>query len=163
MASPPRPHISRLLLVLVGLLASSPAHAQDVTGVARIIDGDTLAVTGVTFRLFGIDAPERKQTCGDAAEKWDCGTAATLALTILIDGRAIACQAVNKDRYGRTVARCSVGGTDLGAQLVRQGLALAYVAYSKDYVPQEREAQTGRIGMWRSDFVAPWNWRRGHR
>lgn len=154
------PHITRLLLVLVGLLAFSPARATDLSGTARIIDGDTLAVAGVTVRLFGIDAPERKQTCGDAAEKWDCGTAATLALTILIDGRAIACQSVNKDRYARTVARCSVGGADLGAELVRQGLALAYVAYSKDYVPQEREAQTGRIGMWRGDFVAPWEYRR---
>ncbi len=148
---------------MTALLAAGGAHATDLSGKARIIDGDTLAVAAITVRLFGIDAPERKQTCGGAMEKWDCGAAATTALTVLIDGREIACQSVNKDRYGRTVARCSVGGADLGAELVRMGLALAYVTFSKDYVPQERRAQTARIGMWRGDFIAPWDWRRAHR
>lgn len=152
--------LRKFLLIVAAALSVGPAHATDLSGTARIIDGDTLAVAGVTIRLFGIDAPERKQTCGDATEKWDCGTAATLALTVLIDGRAIACQSVNKDRYGRTVARCSVEATDLGAEMVLRGLALAYVAYSEDYIGQEVQARSAKVGVWRGDFVAPWEYRR---
>ena len=40
-------------------LAASPALAQS----ARVVDGDTLKVDGVTYRLWGIDAPESGQPC----------------------------------------------------------------------------------------------------
>ena len=34
-----------------------------VVGLARIIDGDTLDINGTRIRMFGIDAPEGRQTC----------------------------------------------------------------------------------------------------
>ena len=40
----------------------APALA-DVTGPARVIDGDTLEVQGERIRLDGIDAPESRQLC----------------------------------------------------------------------------------------------------
>jgi hypothetical protein len=36
------------------MLAALPAFAESV----RVIDGDTLEIDGVTYRLWGIDAPE---------------------------------------------------------------------------------------------------------
>ena len=46
---------------------------------------------------------------------------------------------------------------------VSQGLALAYRRYSRDYVGEEASARNGRLGMWRGDFIPPWDWRRGER
>jgi endonuclease YncB( thermonuclease family) len=43
------------------VLAASPALAQS----ARVVDGDTLKVDGVTYRLWGNDAPESGQPCAD--------------------------------------------------------------------------------------------------
>ena len=48
--------------VLLLLLLSLPAHA-DVTGKARVVDGDTLHINQTKIRLHGIDAPEMKQIC----------------------------------------------------------------------------------------------------
>jgi endonuclease YncB( thermonuclease family) len=60
------------------------------------------------------------------------------------------------------VARCEVGGTDLGAWLVEQGWALAYRRYGSAYVAQEDRARAGRRGLWAGTFVPPWAWRRGN-
>ncbi len=51
----------RALTIALCLLAT-PALA-DVTGPARVTDGDTLEVQGQRIRLHGIDAPESRQLC----------------------------------------------------------------------------------------------------
>lgn len=58
---------------------------------------------------------------------------------------------------------CSVRGRDIEAWLVLNGWALAYRKYSLDYVDQEQRAQIAELGMWRGEFIAPWEWRRGKR
>ncbi len=70
---------------------------------------------------------------------------------------------VGRDRYKRTIGRCTVAGEDMGAWMVQQGLALAYRRYSHDYVNEEAEARAARRGIWASEFVKPWEWRRGKR
>ena len=47
--------------------------------------------------------------------------------------------------------------------MVSQGWALAYRRYLLDYVEQEAEAQAAQRGVWASEFVKPWEWRRGKR
>ncbi len=148
--------------VLVTLLVPWPARA-DVAGHPTVLDGDTLEIDVQRIRLHGIDAPERRQTCAVGGKPWDCGAEATRALVARIADRRVECAATDTDRYGRVVAVCRSGGADLNAWMVANGWALAYRRYTLDYVDQELAAQAARRGIWRGEFVAPWEWRRGRR
>ena len=154
------------VLGLVALLcAASDAveGASNVTGQASVTDGDTLEIRGVDVRLHGIDAPESNQTCVADGQRWPCGRRSANALDRRIDGRTVRCEGRTTDRYGRLIAVCYVGDTDINAWLVRNGWALAYRRYSRDYVDEERAAERAGAGVWRGRFVAPWAWRRGER
>jgi endonuclease YncB( thermonuclease family) len=131
---------------------------QAIVGSARIIDGDSLAVAGVEIRLYGIDAPELAQTCIRAGESWPCGREAAAALRLAAAGREVTCRARDEDRFGRVVAVCHAGGVDLGAAMIKGGLAVAYGAYAAD----EREARDARRGIWSSTFDRPVDWRARH-
>ncbi len=48
--------------LVLTLLVASPAFAN-VTGNARVVDGDTIHIGKTKIRLHGIDALEMKQTC----------------------------------------------------------------------------------------------------
>ncbi|MDX5357245.1 MAG: thermonuclease family protein, partial [Rhodobacterales bacterium] len=106
-----------------------------------------------------IDAPEARQTCTREGAPRRCGQAAAVALSDRIGRRPVRCEQTDIDRYRRIVARCSVGGVDLGGWLVGQGLAVAYRRYGRDYVAAEAEARESRRGLWAGDFVMPWDWR----
>jgi endonuclease YncB( thermonuclease family) len=137
-----------------------PAPA-DLSGPLQVVDGDTFDVGETRVRLHGVDAPERAQDCLDeAGAPWACGAWATDEVRRLYEGRDASCEVVDTDRYGRSVSRCAVGGEDLGAALVGRGLALAYVAYSEDYLPEQARAEAADLGLWRGTFQAPWDWRR---
>jgi endonuclease YncB( thermonuclease family) len=118
------------IVLAVGVLLATSSWAQGISGAARVIDGDTLAVGADRVRLFGIDAPERGQPCHDGG---DCGAAATAFLVNLIDGRAVRCVQEDVDQYGRVVATCFVGATDLNRAMVRAGHAVPYLAFSRRY------------------------------
>lgn len=140
---------------------TSGPSAADLTGRLRVIDGDTFDLAGTRIRLHGVDAPEDAQTCLDEAGlEWACGDWVTREARALWEGEEAACEVLDADRYGRAVSRCAVGGEDLGATLVGRGMALAYVDYSKDYLPQQHAAEAARAGLWRGTFQAPWDWRR---
>jgi endonuclease YncB( thermonuclease family) len=152
-----------LTLALIFLFLPSLALA-DITGKPRIIDGDTIEVAGERIRLNGIDTPEASQSClGDGGKRWRCGREATLALTAIIGGQAITCKGDERDKYDRLIAVCFAGANDLNGEMVRQGWALAYRKYSTDYVTEEADAKAKKLGLWRGQFVAPWDWRRGER
>ena len=142
--------LSALAAALV--LAASPVLAQS----ARVVDGDTLKVDGVTYRLWGIDAPEMPQPCAD---DWPAGRAATEHLRALIGERHVTCEPRSVDRYGRTVAVRHVDGRDLGADMVADGHAWAFVRYSRDYVDEEREAAAVRAGIHDHTCQPAWRWR----
>lgn len=136
------------------VLLSLPAAAQSIT------DGDTFRQSGVTYRIWGIDAPELAQTCPDG---WPAGRFAATRLQALTVGRAITCQEKDRDRYGRTVAICRVSGDDLGAILVREGMAWAFTRFSIDYVDQQEEARIANRGVHEHDCQPAWEWRAQHR
>jgi endonuclease YncB( thermonuclease family) len=152
------------LLILALFLLPFPAYAVDIQGTASVIDGDTLEIHGQRVRLSGVDAPESSQTCQDSrGKKWMCGQKAANALSDKIARRPVACKAVDKDRYGRVVAICSVAGESLNAWLVRNGWAAAYRQYSKAYAPDEDMARNAKTGIWQGEFDMPWDYRKNRK
>lgn len=160
-----------LLLAFVlgfgGLLVQTdgpdPAPAR-LVGAARVLDADTLELSGQRVRLAGIDAPETRQTCRRNGRRYQCGVAATQALRRRIGGQAVSCAVSGQDRYSRLLAVCQTAdGTDLNGWVVAQGWALAYRRYSTRYVAQEERAKDAQAGLWAGPFVPPWDWRRGQR
>ena len=121
----------------------------------RVIDGDTLDLGGERIRLFGIDAPERGQSCGPIT----CGTAATEVLADILSAGPVRCTRVNTDRYGRTVARCRAGRLDVNREMVRLGMAWAYRRYSEEYVRDEKAAKKARMGVWKYKSQPAWEYR----
>ncbi len=77
--------------------------------------------------------------------------------------RPVTCEDLGRDRYKRIIARCTVAGKDLGEWLVANGWAVAYYLYSYEYSRAEHRAKAARRGIWASEFVEPWKWRRGKR
>jgi endonuclease YncB( thermonuclease family) len=157
----PKRKIGLLLTLGAALVLTSVAHADNLfTGSVRVIDGDTLVLGKRHIRLEGIDAPETDQVCLDAdRQRWNCGITARENLAAHIAGRPVLCEPQGEDRYGRTLAICSADRQDLNAWMVREGLALAFTRYSREYVDEETAARKEEKGMWIGAFVAPWDWR----
>jgi endonuclease YncB( thermonuclease family) len=154
--------VAPFVAVALAALAAGGWFAQrpgaDITGEARVIDGDSLVVAGVEIRLYGIDAPEYRQFCFRRGRPWACGADAARVLRTLIANRPVACRSREQDRYGRTVAACAVAGNDLGAAMVAGGHAVAYGAYQLE----ERAARNAGRGIWSSRFEPPAAWRAKH-
>lgn len=143
--------------LLLGFILTLPALAGEI----QVIDGDTLWVAGAPVRLWGIDAPERGQSCHFDGAEYDCGAVAASILARLIGDRPLRCLRIDTDRYGRTVARCAVNERDLGSMMVAAGWALDYRHYSRGvYNNEQRRAQRAKRGLWAGEFQCPWAWRK---
>ena len=148
------------LSVLV-MLAGATAHAAEWTGTARVIDGDTLEVGGTRLRLAGIDAAEAAQICvGPGAVAYDCGYEARQELVRLIGDQVVRCGGTGTDRSHQPLVVCHAGQTNLNAEMVRSGWAVAW--QSRDYQRLEDEARAARRGLWQGKFQQPDQWRREH-
>lgn len=145
-----------LLILLVALfVAGGQAKAQIIYGNPSAVDGDTLDFGGGRVRLFGIDAPERNQTCQRASETWACGEDATILLGSLIERQKVTWEQRDTDRFGRPVAVCKASGTDLAEAMARTGFAVALEGFSADYAPFVEQARAARIGIWAGTFQEP--------
>jgi len=143
-----------------GLSASAPAFQARVV---RVTDGDTLEVLRgrerIRVRLEGIDCPELRppQPFGRKAKDFTSERAF---------GKTVRVRVVTTDRYGRQVCRVAVGGRDLGADLLRAGLAWHYKHFNQEaHLAQlEAQARAQRRGLWADPKpMPPWEWRRSSR
>jgi endonuclease YncB( thermonuclease family) len=142
--------------VIAFCIVSSPSSAGSV----RVVDGDTLEVSGTTYRLHGIDAPEAGQSCDRrGGGKWACGKAAIAAMEDLVSSGDVVCKGDASDGYGRLIAVCTVNGVDMNRAMVEHGLAWAFVKYSRDYEDVETAARGERIGVWQAETETPWDYR----
>lgn len=163
---------SLVLACVATVLLCRPAAAAElvVAGRASVVDGNTLTVEGTKarVRLYGIEAPDRGQTCVGADEKpYPCGNRAADYLTQLV-GRngSVACIQKSRDRRGRIVAECSRtdGRTMLNTGMVTAGWAVAQSPGRNDrYGQAAAEAKANRRGLWAGAFVLPADWRKGIR
>lgn len=149
----------------VSLFLAAPASADNViAGQAVVIDGDTIEIHGQRIRLQGIDTPESAQTCQRPnGDRWRCGKEATWALADKVQRQTVRCESQGKGKYGRHIAICYHGGTDLNGWMVREGWALAYRKYDRRYIDEERAAKREGKNIWSGEMVPPWDWRRGAR
>ena len=154
-----------LVLVLFFFLNVS----ADIIGEAKITDGDTIIINDIRIRFTGSDAPEsyffgKTQTCLDGkGREWECGNAATQKLKELINNQTVRCTDEGQDRYGRTLGICYVGEMDLQAEMVKSGMAVAYLRYSDRYEKEQNYAKKVKAGMWAGEFKQPEVWRRENR
>ena len=150
-----------LPIFAAALLCASPhAHAQQISGAAEALDGDTLSLTGLPVRLFGIDAVEAGQSCENDAGSWGCGADARETLAELVRGRQVECLTREKDADGILVATCHVGDIDLAQAIAQAGFAVALPG--SGYEDAEKLAAQYDFGIWASRFDPPAEWRAAH-
>ena len=141
-------------------MAATSTSAETITGRAEIIDGDTIRVENTPVRLDGIDAPESRQECENAAGRsYRCGEAATRFLADLIGRQSVTCEVVGKDAYQRALGICRGQDKELNGAMVRSGWALAFQRYSERYAAEEQAARDAGAGLWSGAFDPPWDWR----
>lgn len=147
-----RTALSPCLVAIAGLVLGQPASAQVA------VDGDTIQLKGMTFRLHGIDAPDLSQVCDDG---WPAGFAARDYLADLILAKRVTCT-TKMGRFDHEItAICKADGIDLGAAMVTGGYALAFVPHSARYITQEDAAQSAHRGVHGHKCTAPWKSRHG--
>ncbi len=150
-----------LFAALAVLVLANVAQAAEISGPAKVREGDTVLIGNSRIRLGGIDAPSVDQLClNNKGERWTCGVAARDELIKHTDNKNWTCHASQvADRRGRMVARCEVDGEDIQKWMVRNGWALSYTRFSHDYDEDEKAAREAKAGMWQGAFIAPWDWR----
>ncbi|MBF0438116.1 MAG: thermonuclease family protein [Magnetococcales bacterium] len=149
-----------VVCTFVMFLLASPLLADDWQGwVSRVVDGDTLVVDRGArkekIRLAGIDAPEHGQPFAEEAKRF---------IERRVRHQVVLIREKERDRYGRLVAWVTqFGEEELGAALVRAGLAWRHIYYSKDpnLMALERKARQERLGLWSQiNPTPPWIWKR---
>lgn len=129
----------------------------------QVIDGDTIHIGKLKYRFFGIDAPEIKQICEKDNTKIQCGVIAKSVLQNKIADKIPECVVKDKDRYQRLVAECFIGKESLSRFMVREGYAVAYSQYSKDFIEDEKYAKENKLGIWSMNFQMPSEYRKSLR
>ena len=116
-------------LLLVRLGPEGVADPMAGCAVSYVYDGDTVALdcgaeAEMTARLVGFDTPETKSP--GCAEELAHGALATDRLRALIGQGAVRYELRGRDKYDRLLIALQVAGEDVGARLIREGLAVAY-------------------------------------
>lgn len=117
-------------------VAAGRAHAETVDGDRiMVIDGDTVALPcdpakGIypgcaeRIRLEGIDAPETWQPRCEAERIR--GYEAKAKLVELLRGHEVEVTRIDRDRYGRTLARLEADGIDVEGPMLASGHAVVW-------------------------------------
>ena len=162
----------KFLIIIITFFLAQKLNSAEIYGVPKIIDGDTVYINTKKIRLEGIDAPEIKQKCKkpflkissiigfEFSKNYSCGVIAKKKLIDKISNSKIKCITSSKDRYKRFLATCFKGKINLNKWMVRNGNAVAYKRYSKDYVKDEAYAKENKLGVWKGSFIMPEKWRK---
>tara|TARA_B100000959_G_scaffold252310_1_gene282306 strand:- start:2084 stop:2554 length:471 start_codon:yes stop_codon:yes gene_type:complete len=152
--------LKNIIFFLIFFLTTTNSFSKTIIGNARIIDGDTINIKSNKIRLHGIDAPETKQTCKINSAEWYCGMQSTKELKKLINNQEVECLTNDIDIYNRYVAICIVNEININQWMVKSGWAIAYRYYSTDYIVEEKYARDNKLGIWKSEFMKPYMYRR---
>ena len=149
-----------LILVFASLtFATPPKITEQLTGkVVGVTDGDTVTLLvnqkTLKVRLYGIDAPETKQSFGNKSKQ---------ALATMVFGKVITLKKTGTDKYGRTLGIIHYRDSDVNAKMVEGGWAWHYKYYNDEerLARLETEAKASKLGLWAdTQPTAPWEFRR---
>ena len=149
-----------LIIFIFFFFFNGNQNQKSILGKARIIDGDTIHIGNNKIRLHGIDAPEIHQNCSYNNEDWKCGQLSKNFLLNLINLDLVNCQVKTVDKYKRYIAICFVNNLNINEMMVKNGWAIAYRYYSKDYVDEEFIAKKNKVGIWKGKFIEPYLFRK---
>ena len=162
----------KILIIIFLIFTYKHSLAKEISGIPRVIDGDTVHINSHKIRLEGIDAPEIKQYCKKPLLKFSaiigftinkdypCGLISKKRLIEKIKKSKIVCYSTSKDRYRRYIATCYLKNLNLNKWMVRNGYAVAYLRYSKQYLTDENYAKLEKLGIWEGTFTLPEKWRK---
>ncbi len=144
-------------------------NINKISGFAKVVDGDTIKINSKKIRLYGIDAPEKKQKCKKTyltisfmsfTNDYMCGEVSTQKLIKKINKQKLNCNILDVDRYKRLIGECFKRNINLNSWMVSNGYAVAYRKYSKKYISDEINAKNNKLGIWQGKFEMPWDYRR---
>ena len=78
-----------------------------ISGIAKVVDGDTIIINKKKIRLFGIDAPEKRQKCQKIwlqisffifNKNYPCGEISKIKLKNKIENKYVICKTKRKER-----------------------------------------------------------------
>ncbi len=162
----------KILIIIFLIFIFNHSLAKEISGIPRVIDGDTIHINSHKIRLEGIDAPEIKQYCKKPLLKFStiigftinkdylCGLVSKKKLIEKIKKSKVVCYSTSKDRYRRYIATCYLKNLNLNKWMVRNGYAVAYLRYSKQYLTDENYAKVKKLGIWEGTFTLPERWRK---
>ena len=158
--------LKRSLFATIFLLLTINLQAATLQGkVISVADGDTITVldgnkTQHKIRLQGIDAPEKAQAFGHKSKQ---------SLNQLVHSKMVTVEFEKKDKYGRTVGKVLLNGTDVCLEQIKLGMAWHYKQYQSEQSKEDREiyaqaeqlAKSQAIGLWRDkNPMSPWDFRK---
>ncbi len=161
--------IFSIIFFLLTYIDVRSENINKITGFAKVIDGDTIKINSKKIRLYGIDAPEKKQKCKKTyltisfmsfTKDYMCGEVSTEKLIKKINKQKLNCNILDVDRYKRLIGECFKRNINLNSWMVSNGFAVAYRKYSKKYVSDEINAKNNKLGIWQGKFEMPWDYRR---
>jgi endonuclease YncB( thermonuclease family) len=158
--------LKRSLFPIFLLLLTFNLEAASLKGkVVSVADGDTITVlddnkTQHKIRLQGIDAPEKAQAFGQKSKQ---------SLHQLVHSKMVTVEFEKKDKYGRTVGKVLLNGTDVCLEQIKLGMAWHYKQYQSEqpkedrdnYAQAEQSARAQVLGLWNDKSpTPPWEFRR---
>ena len=96
---------------------------EEIIKVERVIDGDTVVVNGSSFRLLGINTPERGEYLYAESKEYLEENVMNISLTAEKKG---------KDRYGRELVYLYDGNKNINKEIIKEGYANYYFPSGKD-------------------------------
>ena len=157
--------ITKLFNLTLMMLSFGLSAATIEGKVVNVADGDTITVLDekniqYKIRLQGIDAPEKAQAFGQKTKQ---------SLHQLVHSKQVTVEYQKKDKYGRTLGKVILNGTDVCLEQIKLGMAWHYKQYKSDqpkedretYAQAELEARTKTVGIWKDkNPTPPWEFRK---
>lgn len=151
----------KFLVLFLIVFTSLNLLSAEIRGlVVGVSDGDTITVLDdmdkgrFRIRLYGIDAPEKKQDFGQKAKQY---------LSSRLFRKSVVIRYKEIDRYGRIVGKVYLGHIEINLEMLQNGYAWHYKNYdnSEEYSQAEINARKKGIGLWSlKNPVPPWNFRK---